>query len=148
MTGRRALVIGAEDGLGRAVALALADAGMKLALAGREAADLMRTAALTGRPLDMLVLPADIARERDADNIMHIMEGHFKGLDALVCALDSDAALALCRRALPLLQTSDHPVILCAASAAEGLSKAAEGMRVQSVADGEDALRSMRYSIP
>ena len=112
LTGRRALVIGADGEAGRTMALALAERGMKLALTGGDAASLMRTAALTGRPLDMLVLPADLGSPRDVGNIMHIMEGHFKGLDLLAGAADDDAALALCRQVLPLMRASEQPMIL------------------------------------
>ncbi|MBR1821751.1 MAG: SDR family oxidoreductase [Clostridia bacterium] len=134
LTNKRALITGAGSGIGRAIALRLAEEGMKLALVGRSAEKLMRTAALTGRPLDMLVLPADITKPKDMDNIMHIMEGHFKGLDVLVnnagmalsrpfeqtAEADFDAIMAvnvkapfiLCQRTLKLLRTSDCPTII------------------------------------
>ena len=107
---------------------------MKLALVGRGADKLMRTAGLTGRPLEMLVLPADITKPRDLDDIMHILEGHFKGLDVLVnnagmalncpfeqtreadfdaiMALNVKAPFQLCQRTLPLLRRSDCPTII------------------------------------
>lgn len=134
LTGKRALVTGAGSGIGRAIAIRLAEEGMKVALVGRSAEKLMRTAALTGRPLDMLVLPADITRLKDLNNIMHIMEGHFKGLDVLVnnagmaqngpfeqiseadfdavMALNVKAPFILCQRSLKLLRTSDCPTII------------------------------------
>ena len=134
LTGKRALITGAGGGIGRAIALRLAEEGMKLALVGRSAEKLMRTAALTGRPLDMLVLPADVTSDRDVDNIMHIMEGHFKGLDVLVnnagmalsrafeetSEADFDAIMAvnvrapfvLSKRALPLLRASECATII------------------------------------
>ena len=134
LNGKRALITGAGSGIGRAIALRLAEEGMKLALVGRDAAKLMRTAALTGRPLDMLVLPADITTQRGVDDIMHIMEGHFKGLDVLVnnagmalnrpleettdeefdriMALNVRAPFVLCRRSLKLLRTSECPTII------------------------------------
>ena len=126
---KRALIIGAGGGIGRAIAVHLADTGMKLALAGPDAADLMRTAALTGRPLDMLVLPADIAARRGQDDIMHIMEGHFKGLDALVNGA-GPSAQALCERALPLLSASDRPVLVDIGHTLVLPAEAVDGVRV------------------
>ena len=134
LNGKRALITGAGSGIGRAIALRLAEEGMKLALVGRSADKLMRTAALTGRPLDMLVLPADITTPRGIDDIMHIMEGHFKGLDVLVnnagmalncpfeaiqeadfdriMALNVKAPFVLCQRTLKLLRQSECPTII------------------------------------
>ena len=134
LKGKRALVTGAGSGIGRAIALRLAEEGMKLALVGRTAEKLVRTAALTGRPLDMLVLPADITRPGDVDDIMRVLEGHFKGLDVLVnnagmalnrpfeetseaefdaiMALNVRAPFVLCKRSLKLLRTSDCPTII------------------------------------
>ena len=134
LNGKRALITGAGSGIGRAIALRLAEEGMRLALVGRSADKLMRTAALTGRPLDMLVLPADITTRRGVDDIMHILEGHFKGLDVLInnagmalnkpfeqteddefdaiMALNARAPFVLCKRSLKLLRTSDCPTII------------------------------------
>ncbi len=134
LKGKRALITGAGSGIGRAIALRLAEEGMKLALVGRSADKLMRTAALTGRPLEMLVLPTDITTPRGIDDIMHILEGHFKGLDVLVnnagmalncpfeaiqeadfdriMALNVKAPFVLCQRTLKLLRLSDCPTII------------------------------------
>lgn len=134
LTGKRAVITGAGGGIGRATALRLAEAGMKLALVGRDAEKLVRTAALTGRPLDMLVLPADLTRPRAIDDIMRILEGHFKGLDVLInnagmalnrpfeettleeydqiMAINARVPFELCRRCLPLLRTSECPTIV------------------------------------
>ena len=134
LNGKRALITGAGSGIGRAIALRLAEEGMKLALVGRSADKLMRTAALTGRPLDMLVLPTDITTPRGIDDIMRILEGHFKGLDVLVnnagmalncpfeatreedfdriMALNVKAPFLLCQRTLKLLRRSECPTII------------------------------------
>ena len=134
MTNKRALITGAGGGIGRAIALRLAESGMKLALAGRDAGKLMRTAALTGRPLDMLVLPADLTTQKGIDDVMHILEGHFKGLDVLVnnagmalnrpfeetsleeydriMAINARVPFILCQRCLPLLRKSACPTII------------------------------------
>ncbi len=134
LTGKRALITGAGGGIGRAIALRLAESGMKLALAGRDAGKLMRTAALTGRPLDMLVLPADLTTQKGIDDVMHILEGHFKGLDVLInnagmalnrpfeettleeydriMAINARVPFILCQRCLPLLRKSESPTII------------------------------------
>jgi len=134
LTGKRALITGAGGGIGRATAIRLAEAGMKLALVGRDAEKLTRTAALTGRPLDTLVLPADLTKPRSIDDIMRILTGHFKGLDLLVnnagvalnkpfeettledydriMAINARVPFELCRRTLPLLRQSECPTIV------------------------------------
>ena len=134
LNNRRALITGAGSGIGRAIALRLAGEGMKLALVGRSADKLVQTAALTGRPLDMLVLPADITTTRGVDDIMRVLEGHFKGLDLLVnnagmalnrsleqtteeeydrmMALNVRAPFVLCKRTLKLLRMSDCAAIV------------------------------------
>ncbi|MBR1560648.1 MAG: SDR family oxidoreductase [Clostridia bacterium] len=134
LEGKRALITGAGGGIGRAIALRLAEDGMKLALTGRDYSKLVRTAALTGRPLDMLVLPADLTKQKDVDDIFHILGGHFKGLDVLVnnagmalnkpfeettmdeydriMAINARAPFELCKRSLPLLRQSECPTIV------------------------------------
>ena len=134
LKGKRALITGAGGGIGRAIALRLAEEGMRLALAGRDAGKLTRTAALTGRPLDMLILPADLTRPGSIDDISRVLEGHFKGLDVLVnnagmalnrsfeqtseaefdaiMALNVKVPFLLCRRMLPLLRRSECPTII------------------------------------
>lgn len=134
MTGRKALITGAGGGIGRAMAIRLAEDGMKLALVGRDPGKLMRTAALTGRPLDMLVLPTDLETTKSIDDIMRILTGHFKGLDVLInnagmalnkpfeettdeeferlMAVNARAPFRLCRATLPLLRQSECPTII------------------------------------
>ena len=134
LTGKRALITGAGGGIGRAIALRLAEDGMKLALVGRNPEKLTRTAALTGRPLDMLVLPADLETPRAFDDIERIITGHFGGLDVLVnnagaalnkpfeettdeeydhlMNINARVPFILCRRMLPLLRQSGCPTII------------------------------------
>ena len=134
LTGKKALITGAGGGIGRAIAIRLAESGMNLALVGRDPQKLVRTAALTGRPLDMLVLPADLSKPRAIDDIMRIMTGHFKGLDLLVnnagaalncpfeaiteadldrlMTINAKVPFLMCQRTLPLLRQSECPTII------------------------------------
>jgi NAD(P)-dependent dehydrogenase (short-subunit alcohol dehydrogenase family) len=60
--GGTAVVTGAGSGIGRAVALALAEAGYSVALAGRREAALRATAERASGPGRTLVLPTDVTR--------------------------------------------------------------------------------------
>lgn len=65
LAGRKALLTGATGGLGRAIALALAQRGARLSLSARDAAELEKLAAeLPGE--GHLALPADLAEEGSA----------------------------------------------------------------------------------
>ena len=134
LAGKKALITGAGGGIGRAIALRLAESGMKLALVGRDPQKLVRTAALTGRPLDMLVLPTDLEKPKAIDEILRILSGHFKGLDVLVnnagaalnrpfeetseaefdhlMTINARVPFLLCQRTLPLLRQSECPTII------------------------------------
>ena len=134
LRGRVALITGAGGGIGRAIALRLSEAGMRLALVGRDAEKLRATAALTGRAEDMLVLPADLTRDGAAAEVLTATAARFGGLDALVnnagmalscpfedtdiadfdriMAINVRAPFLLCQGALPLLRKSACPVIV------------------------------------
>ncbi|MFG3256186.1 SDR family oxidoreductase [Streptomyces sp. NPDC048172] len=57
---RTALVTGAGSGIGRSVALTLADAGWSVVLAGRRPAPLEATAGLAGNGVSVLAVPTDV----------------------------------------------------------------------------------------
>jgi NAD(P)-dependent dehydrogenase (short-subunit alcohol dehydrogenase family) len=81
MASRIALVTGGGSGIGRAVAVALADQGYKVAIAGRRLAALEETAA--GSKGQMLPLAVDVT---DADAVRGMVErtvAHFGRLDVL-----------------------------------------------------------------
>jgi len=85
LEGRVALVTGASSGIGEATALALADAGAKVAIAARRR-DRLET--LAGRIAaaggDALVLEADLLDEHVAQRIVADTESHYGRLDILV----------------------------------------------------------------
>lgn len=65
--GQRALVTGAGSGIGRAIAVALADEGLEVLLVGRDPAKLAATAA--HRPAAMHALPGDITAAEGCETV-------------------------------------------------------------------------------
>jgi NADP-dependent 3-hydroxy acid dehydrogenase YdfG len=85
LDGRIALVTGASSGIGEATAIALAEAGAKVAIAARRK-DRLQALASRLAPLgaEPLVLEADLLDEHVAQGIVADTERHFGKLDILV----------------------------------------------------------------
>jgi NAD(P)-dependent dehydrogenase (short-subunit alcohol dehydrogenase family) len=82
--GKIALVTGAGSGIGRAVALALQSAGYSVALAGRRATELDRTAAMASASGgEMLAVPADISKPDSVQMLFASVNQVFGRLDLL-----------------------------------------------------------------
>lgn len=79
--GKVAIVTGAGSGIGRAVAVALLDAGWRVALAGRRADALAETAALSAG--ESLAIPTDVADEAAVDALFEQTKARFGRLDLL-----------------------------------------------------------------
>ena len=77
-----ALVTGAGSGIGRAVALALAGKGYRVALSGRRAEALEETARMAGTS-DTLVVPTDVGDEAAVDALFGVVDDGFGRLDLL-----------------------------------------------------------------
>ena len=133
LSGKTALITGAGSGIGRAIALRLVQEGMSIVLVGRNEEKLSKTALLTGRPENMLIIPADITTHEGVDCIHRTLEG-LGCLDVLVnnagmalnssfeetseadfdriMALNVKAPFVLCQRCLKFLRKSDCPTII------------------------------------
>ena len=85
LSGTVALVTGASRGLGRAMALSLAEAGADLALAARTLPDLQRTAeAVTAHGVRAEVFTADMRKPEDIQTLVNGVVAAFGRIDVLV----------------------------------------------------------------
>ena len=82
LAGKVVLVTGASSGIGRALALSVAQAGARVALAGRSETRLQRVADLIGP--NALVLPADLTDPAAVDTIAAKTLAHFGHIDILL----------------------------------------------------------------
>lgn len=81
---KTALITGAGSGVGRAVAIALGNAGYRLTLNGRRLQPLEETASMTGLPdHQVLVAPADVSDPDAVQRIFNQTETGFGRLDLL-----------------------------------------------------------------
>ncbi|MEU5024896.1 SDR family oxidoreductase [Streptomyces milbemycinicus] len=78
-----AVVTGAGSGIGRAVALELADAGWSVALAGRRREALVETERLAGRDGAVIAVPTDVTRPEQIDALFAAVRDRFGRLDLL-----------------------------------------------------------------
>ncbi len=83
MQNKYALVTGAGSGIGRACALALMNAGWRVALVGRQIEPLQQTAAMFQDPAQALVLAADVGRPAQVSALFEQIRGEFGRLDLL-----------------------------------------------------------------
>ena len=85
LEGRVALITGASRGLGRAMAVSLAQGGAKLALVARDEDKLKETAAeVAGAGSEARVFLADVAREADVERLKHEVAQAFGHVDILI----------------------------------------------------------------
>jgi NAD(P)-dependent dehydrogenase (short-subunit alcohol dehydrogenase family) len=90
LEGRAALVTGASSGLGRAVAVVLAEAGADVALVARSEKDLRETEERVSRA-GCQALPTDLASATETQEAIERSVGAFGCLDVLVNAAGTDA---------------------------------------------------------
>ena len=78
-----AVVTGASSGIGAAAAVALLNAGCRVALAGRREAALTETAVLSSNPDNALTVPTDVAKPESVKNLFAKVQQAFGRLDLL-----------------------------------------------------------------
>ncbi|TCO43994.1 NAD(P)-dependent dehydrogenase (short-subunit alcohol dehydrogenase family) [Kribbella antiqua] len=99
LTGRRALVTGGNRGLGRAFALALAEAGADVAIAARDGErNAAVVAEIEARGRRGLAVEADITAPDDVRRLVADVAGELGGIDVLV----NNAGVAIHRPALEI----------------------------------------------
>src|SRR5205085_2336963 len=85
LTGRRAIVTGASKGIGRAVALALAEEGVALALCARDGGPLADVAReVESRGVPVYAAKADVTSESDVARFVKDAAAALGGIDILV----------------------------------------------------------------
>jgi short-subunit dehydrogenase len=83
--GKRVLITGASEGIGRALALGLAAPRARLALNARNEARLAAAAReCAARGAEVLTLPGDVSRREDCTQLVERTVARFGGLDTLV----------------------------------------------------------------
>jgi NADP-dependent 3-hydroxy acid dehydrogenase YdfG len=111
MTEKTALVVGASGGLGRAIALMLAEEGYTLALVGRDVAKLEATRGELGAAApDTLVLPCDLTDRAQTQTMVEQVIAKKTFIDVLVCA----AGMNVRQRSLRSLDPADWDLVIAA----------------------------------
>lgn len=83
-TGKVVIVTGASSGIGAATAVFLSKLGARLALIGRNVENLQKVSKDCDKSADTFVLPADLTKESDIENIVKNTVDHYGKLDVLV----------------------------------------------------------------
>ena len=87
LSGRRAVVVGGTSGIGRTLALGLAEAGADVAVTGRRASLVEAVASeIEQRGRRSLRIAADVGDAASLERVRDAMLGTLGGLDILVCA--------------------------------------------------------------
>ena len=145
LSGRIAVVTGASRGIGKAIAVALAQEGCAVGLMARTEETLSQTAeACRSFGVPVFALPVDLESPLAAVEGLKLLTRELGGLDILVnnagtggsgsieelniedydrvMNLNLRSVIALCKQAIPHLKQSEHPAIINIASVAGTMS--------------------------
>jgi NADP-dependent 3-hydroxy acid dehydrogenase YdfG len=104
LSSQTALITGAGSGIGRAVAAALAEAGVRTALVGRDAARLEATRAQLGAGAEAaMAVPCDVTDRAGVEAMVRQVLATFGAIDILVCG----AGINVPNRSLRSLDPAD-----------------------------------------
>src|SRR5580700_1694613 len=86
MTGKKAIVTGASEGIGKAITLALAKEGVDVAICARRKEPLEAAAAEISRATNRHIVPitADLTKPKDAENFIREAHAALGRIDILV----------------------------------------------------------------
>jgi 3-oxoacyl-[acyl-carrier protein] reductase len=109
LSGKRVIVTGAGKGIGRAIALAVAENGADVCIASRTAADIdsLLTQILAASEVRAVGIAADVGNRRDASLIVQRALEGLGGVDGLVCAAGYPLLPEMWDRKLEDLDESD-----------------------------------------
>ena len=99
LTGKSVIITGGSKGLGRAMALGLAEAGARVAVVSRSKNLIEETAQEIIRAGgEAMAVPADVRSEHDVEKMVEIVAGQYGGIDILV----NNAGIAPMNRAVDI----------------------------------------------
>ncbi|MFC7096200.1 SDR family NAD(P)-dependent oxidoreductase [Halobaculum marinum] len=135
LSGRVAVVTGGTRGIGRAIALGLANAGADVVPTSRTAADVDdAVAAVESRGVDSLAVPTDVTDTDDVTDLFAAVESEFGGVDVVVnnAGVNPEGALgppeATTEEAEEfVLDVNLRGALRCARAAAESLAASGGG---------------------
>lgn len=123
ISGRKALVTGAARGIGKVLALTLAEAGCDVSLVGLHIEGVEEVAAeITGIGIRALAYQADVSKKDEVDNVFSETEKEFGGLD--ICVNNAGVSFQMPIEDMPeqewdnIIDTNMKGVFLCSQAAA------------------------------
>lgn len=135
LSGQTALVTGGGSGIGQGIARALAQAGCRVAIAGRDEAKLQAAAAAVEAPHPVLYKAADITDRAQAEALIQWAERELGRIDILV----NNAGVNVLRRSLAeldpddwqrMMQTNATGVFYCLRAALPAMRQRQDGLIV------------------